>query len=387
MKDLKEIYVFHDNCTRNCIHCFCKLSGSVSPSDLEQTEKIMHSFQKRGYSVQAYVSDPRQRDAFERLIRPFGYKMLELKDTITPSYYKEILKDSVTIGLSLHGHCPEIHELICEKGNFQKTIKTLEVVKKEKLKNVRVYCVVFKKNYLFAEEICKLINSYGVSKIRFLRLMHLGRAKDLPDDMFLDKEAYIHFFEIFQEVKRKFRHKIDIDLESPGWGPYYTKVTIKVLKLMGRIIKKQFYHCQCGQIKIVIDPRTKRFFPCYGLISYNDISLGYYDESQGLIMDNPLWLQNLIEKIEEPCRSCKLLWMCGGHCRIQAIEEYYSVAKNTNIYSGHKWCPVVLGIRRPFDSEEACNILRMIPKKLFLIISDIIYDTGGKREYITSCKF
>jgi len=365
LPNLKQVFVIHDNCSRGCTHCFCKSSSDFCPSDIEQTEAVVSSLKSKGYEVHPYVTDPGKADVFEKFIKPFGYNTVEMKDSIDHDIVANIPNDgTVTVGFSLHGHNAATHEMLCGKGNFNKTIEALQLAQKQKLKNIRVYSVIYIDNYSSIEELCELLKKYSVSEVIFLRLGYGGRAQQLSDKMFLDNNAYREFFEIFKKTEVINRGKIKLSLDSATWGPYNSTVKIKILQILGLIIKKQYFTCDCGHKKVTLDPRTKKIYPCSLMIQADIGNMGYYDEERGLIINNFLWLNDLADKIGEPCKSCKLMWFCGGHCRVAVIENNHRITKKVDIYSGHSWCPVALGIRKPFRLKDLFKVLRGVLTKI-----------------------
>lgn len=369
MEKLPQVCVFHDNCKINCKHCFCKPSA---PADLDRTEKLMSRLKERGHRVHLYVTDPKNTDAFDKLVRPDEYGTLQCKDKVDPRKIGEEQLASMGISLSLHGHNAALHDAICQKGNFDRTIRALEEAKRLDLKNVRVNCVIFRQNYRYVEEIAELVSRYGVAKLYFLKLAWAGQAREMPDEMFLDKKAYTEFYRIFMRARKKVRRKITIALEPEAWGPLCSSLRIRLLLILRPFFGKRRRFCECGSAKVTVDAGTGKVYPCYGVVGFDDVCLGRFDDEKGLELDNPVWLGDLFEKIGEPCRSCGLLDYCGGHCRIRAIENLIRAGAEIDPYVGHDWCPIAMGIRVPFNATEmlrtAKDVLQVISPRLLRLL-------------------
>ncbi len=368
VNNYREILVFHNNCEQSCKHCVVKPSPAC---DLEETEKLINSLQQGPHKIRVYFSDQTQQN-IRGVIKRLGYNTIELKDKVESSHVKELAETKPVFGFSLHGHRADIHELICQKGNFHTTIHALKEAKRLHLPNVRIYSVVHGKNYRYVEDLCNLLEEYNVSTVIFLKLTCAGMARRMVSDMFLDTRSYVEFFHIFENVKKKFRGRMEVILESKLWGPKYSRLKISLIQLMGLFSRKQKFFCKGGREKITIHSKTKEVFPCYSAMGDRRFCLGYYDEDRGIIIKNSLWLKDLIEKIGEPCKSCKLLWWCGGHCRGSAISEHLRLSGEFDIYAGHSYCPVALGIIRTWDTEE----IRNFTYKLFSLLRQFFSQAG-----------
>lgn len=360
MKKYSKVYIFNDNCRNLCKHCFCK---PTPPCSLEETESLINSLEQQDYDVKVMFTDQTDPNIL-KTVKYLGYDMVELKDKIDTNFVRELEQVNTTFGISLHGHRADIHELLCRKGNFETTINALKKTKQLNLRNVRVYCVIHKKNCLYIEDLCKLAIRYGVAKIIFLRLSYGGMARNLPEDMFLDKESYVQFYHLFERVRDKYRNTIDLGLLVHHWYPKYSRLAAALIQVIELVSKKQRYFCQGGREKIAVHSKTKEIFPCIHTVTDSRLRLGYYDEDRGVVIEKSLWLKDLIEKIGEPCKSCKLLRWCGGHCRAMAINDNLLIKRKFDLYAGQTFCPVAFGITKTIDFEEVKRSLLKMKKML-----------------------
>jgi len=359
------VYIFHDNCKNLCKHCFCKPTPACS---LEETEKLIESLEQQGNNVKVMFAD-QSNPKILKTVKHLGYDIVELKDKVDPDYIMKLEKSNTTFGISLHGHRADIHELLCQKGNFEKTINALKQTMELKLRNVRIYCVLHKKNYLHIEELCRLAVNYGASRIIFLRLMYGGMAKKLPKNMFFDKESYIQCFHVFERTKNKFKGKIELDLLVHHWYPKFSKLAVSMIKLIKIFNRKQRFFCLGGRKKIAIQSKTKEIFPCVYTVTDSRWRIGHYDERKGIVIENSLWLKDLIEKIGEPCKSCEMLGWCGGHCRGVAINDQLLMTGEFDIYAGQTFCPVNMGLTKTIDSDEIKRYLLKMKRMLRCFLS------------------
>ena len=353
----KTLNIFYDNCKKNCKHCFCKPS---TVSTIQKTEQLLDSLLKKKQNVKVYITD-QSRPEIRNIIKRVEYNLVELKDEININHVNELKQPGTLFGLSLHGHKAGIHDLLCHKGNFDKTIKALEKARQNNLPNVRIYCVIHKKNYLYIEDLCDLVEKYGVKNVTFLRLSYMGFARNLPDNIFLDKQSYIHFFDIFNRVRARFENRVDISLVPQHWGP--RSRTMVIFNYLHKILKGRYkYFCAGGHDKITIHSGNKEVYPCTYLVTDSRFRMGRYDENKGILIENPIDDSRLLEKIGEPCRSCRFLRWCGGYCRGIAVNEHLRLTGEFDIYAGHEYCPIALGIKNPLDIRKTKNAVRLIWK-------------------------
>lgn len=352
--------VFHHNCSKACRHCFCQPSKIC---DLFETKQLLNELENQGYKTKVMFTDQADWDVIE-VIKKVGFDIVELKDEVDPDYIRELEAVNVTFGLSLHGHTAELHDMLCREGNFEKTMRALQQFSDLGLKNLRIYSVLHKKNYPYIDQLCEMLRHYNVDRIIFLRLIYSGNAKNLPEELFFDEEAYLEFYKRYFNVRQKFKGQFKVDLLAQHWEPKYSKIKALLLGLTKTISAKQRYFCQGGREKVAIHSKTKQIYPCCHMITENKLLLGHYDEKRGVVLENDLWLNDLIQKIGEPCKSCNLLHLCGGHCRGTAIADHLFFTGEYDIYAGHRLCPYALGISKFFDWEEFVTGLRRAVRKV-----------------------
>ncbi len=218
--DSTIIWVFHQNCDNNCLHCFLKPTEQTT--DVEVLKTAL-SLQKHGHKVRIHLADCSKPGALA-MTQEFGFrkeemKVLEFKNTL-PSLdaLDEIIREGVACGFSLHGHNDDLHGLICtEPDDFDITLNTLDRARQLNLK-VFVNSVVHRRNYRFIGELCKLLEIRGIRWLRLGKLSYSILAARNLDGFFMEREDIIAFFEIVKKLRRKYRNRLIIEPVCNSFG-------------------------------------------------------------------------------------------------------------------------------------------------------------------------
>lgn len=359
MDSRPTIWVFHDNCERSCAHCMCKPTPRCN---VNETRELIDSLQRKGYKTKLYITDPGSEEVLS-MVNLFGYTYMELKDKIDITFLSQLTVNSPELILSLHGHEAGLHELLCETGNFQLTMKAMKKAQNSNLRNLTINSVVHRRNYQYIEDLCDLVFKHGAMVVKFIKLGYAGRARKLPEDMFLDAKTCAEFFRLFERVKKTYRGRMEVIVDRRAWGQYYSKFTASLMGAVARLLNKQVFVCQAGFEKIAIHSKTKDVFPCHLGVANRHSKIGYYDERKGLVIEKSIYggnRSNLLERIGEPCNHCKILRWCGGGCRGVAIYDTYQQTGNIDIYAGQPLCPIGLGVTPIFSAEEIRRVFRRV---------------------------
>jgi len=304
----------------------------------------------KGYNTRVYFSDqsdPRLLDILKRV----SYDEIELNNRVVTDYVKELSTTNPIFGFSLHGHRADIHEILTQEGNFDVTIDAIKKARKLNLPNLRVFSVLHSRNYMYMQEMCELLQKYDFSHLQFTKLNYAGGAQELPDDLYMDQDAFVHVVKTYEKLKAKYSGTMELSL-SKMYGPTHSRLKVHFLGLITPFMKRQRRACHGGIEKIIVDAKTKKIFPCVWTTGEEWINLGYYDEEKGLVFEKKTWFEDIESKIGEPCKSCKILRYCGGYCRSAAIAETNRLTGKIDLYAGFPRCPVSLKITKFVKSHE-----------------------------------
>jgi radical SAM protein with 4Fe4S-binding SPASM domain len=309
-----------------------------------------------GYSVYPYLTDNNDVPAYNTLSKSIHGNNIQLK-----SGTQLISEELETIGFSLHGHTSEIHEQICPKGDFKQTLTTIKAAKQVQVKIAWLYCVVYSDNFYKLEEMTEFFYSLGLTKVTFIRLSRGGLANSLPDSMFITLDQFPHFYKTFARLKVKYAGKMKLIAEPHSWGPYASKLRVITLAILGKTpFRRPIPFCEGGDIKVAIDSASGNYYPCHITVN-TDLKIGTYSIDEGFTETNPFSMKSMQHKLGEPCKSCNLLWCCGGYCRMRSIYSDESFkTEQVDIYSGNHFCPLQAGHFKPLSITELRRILYLL---------------------------
>jgi len=273
--------------------------------------------------------------------------LVELRDSL-PHYMEEMPKGSV-FGFSLHGHTPELHNLIVrDKDNFDRVVETLKEAHRRGLKKMFVNHVVHKKNYKHLEEFAELMATLEVPLLRITKLVSSPSAYKNVPELLLDVDEIHATVRETNRLREKFRGRVVVAISEYGFGKLYTKKRYNFVKFLCNLSPVQMrHHCESGRKVFAVSSDNGNVFPCRFFLHADECKVGTITEDGELNLQHPNWKEefhNNLNNIEEPCASCDILKWCGGACRATAMAEHFQVHGNWNPYAGLKSCPVAAGV-------------------------------------------
>ena len=167
-------------CNLSCGHCISS-AGKKSELDTTKALKIIDILNNLGYQ-ELYITggEPLTRkDIFKILARAKKYKfkigLLTNGMLINNKNIKEIKKYISEIGISLDGSCAKINDKIRGNKSFQKIIRTIRIVKQNKIP-ITLYTTINKINIDNFDKTLKLSIKLGINNIRINEISLRGRA-------------------------------------------------------------------------------------------------------------------------------------------------------------------------------------------------------------------
>lgn len=373
------VWILHQNCTSNCPHCFWR---PVPTSTNDEIRELIDSVRSHGCTAGLQLADQHSPDALELMVETGfidqveeeGRKVIELKDSLPEQdWLEKMVEKDVTFVFSLHGHDPETHKLISHSADFSHTFAGIKEAQRRGLR-VFLNTVVHKGNCRSVVEICDLAADNGVKRIRFLRLQPSPRAMQHLSNLFMDTPDVFDFFEHFNRAREKHYGNLEIEMISPTFGPYYSRLEYLIARVLSMLKgSKQGFFCDCGSRTVCLIPKTRQIYPCRFIVADPRFAIGYWDDEKGVVIDKPTWFDGFEENIKEPCRSCKILKQCGGYCRAQAISNHYWRTGELDFHAGVHGCTVPQGVYRPLLASDYWDIF----KKIFRRIGGIIKQKNG----------
>ncbi|MBI4879657.1 MAG: SPASM domain-containing protein [Planctomycetes bacterium] len=338
-------WIVHDNCRKGCPHCFCKPADT---DDVAATEDLARDLERHGIAHRIYFTDQLDARLPERhsmvLARP-GAAEFELRSGVH------------RVGFSLHGPDRQTHELLAPPGDFDAVVSAMERIRRERQDvGVEVFTVVHAHNAARFGELADFARGLGAQTLHAGNLTFAGRARSLPDDFFLGGAEIARFLRAFPKVRRRAR-PLRLVL-GDSFGPTWSRLRRLSYRAFLRLAERRF--CACGEGQVAIKARTREVFPCRFTSTFRELSIGRFDAEQGLVLTER---GDLRESIGEPCRSCGVLDVCRGGCRMAAVADALRREGQIDPDAGFRNCPVALGATRWIDPGRDLATLAKILRR------------------------
>lgn len=204
----------------------------------------------------------------------------------------------IRIGLSLDGATPEQHGFFRPRDTFKSVVRVVKHLVEKKFA-VIVFSVLHKQNLDHVLEFLCFLKKLGVSRIRFLPLMPLGRGRAWKD-LILSKE------DVWSIAKKR------REWEKVFGAPVYFETLYEFLLLKEKRQKPS--PCLAGYYQLGINTKGE-YFPCGYMMNlslgsiYNSSILDVWQNSPVL---NALRDSTLLKGV---CANCPYRDRCRGGCR------------------------------------------------------------------------
>lgn len=310
-----------ERCNLKCIHCYQDKLCIKDELSLEETKKgldmLKKTVEKWGMECEVSITGGEpflRKDWFEicKYIEEKGFYLSILSNgtLLGPDIIKKLkqLKSIRYIQISLDGGNKETHEFIRGKGNFDKAIESIKLLKKNGFK-VATKFTVHKRNLSNLKEYLDLTKSLNVDFVSVARYIPWGNGKDILD-YFLNKEEIKGVYELVLSYAEKNKGKIEYDVRRPLWI---------LLKKEGNNVGGR---CTAGLMGLTILPNGD-ILPCrpMGIVLGNILKNTFFE----------VWyLSDILWKIRNykdwKCGKCENNFTCGGCLAISnAIHKDYFV--------------------------------------------------------------
>ena len=293
-------------CNLRCIQCFSN-SGIATERELSTKDmyKLFDEMEKNGtFFICLGGGEPfTRKDIFE--ILEYG-KNKRLAISIVSNgllLNEEMIKELNTMNLdylwiSFEG-MKENHERLRGIGTFDKTLKTLELLKKFYKGKTALRMSINKYNIDECEMLVKIGEEYNVNLIRFTPLLDFGRAKN--EDLVINGKQYIKFLKNVSQIKSQ---KVEIVYPNTPTNKFW--------------VGTNGFGCHCGKEALWID-EVGTVSPCiFWGDAYNVGNIKTDDYSE-------LWNQSLNKSVikgNKICETCKNYATCRSGCRARSLYAY-----------------------------------------------------------------
>lgn len=309
-------------CNLRCLHCYNESGVLRNLINMKEYENILNSLPNgEDTTVTLSGGEPFLHPLIWEFVKKldekeFGRKLMITNATlITPEIAKALKAHNLSIQVSLNGSCPDTHDKLCGKGNFDKTIKGLKYLLDAGLaERVLIRCMVSAFNITDVKKMIKMLAEQGIKHIDLATLTLLGRGKKNIDKMYLlpkDKKAFIRNISSDEEILRYIENGINISFpdEFTGVCPLIMdSIDGKKIPLTPRIDSSgNVYLCQ--------------------IFSGENYSIGnVYDETlseicKGDRLSHLVWFLRYGMKYMHECEKCVWQSSCGKGCLALALNN------------------------------------------------------------------
>jgi radical SAM protein with 4Fe4S-binding SPASM domain len=309
-------------CNLRCLHCYNESGVLRNLINMKEYENILNSLPNgEDTTVTLSGGEPLLHPLIWEFVKKldekeFGRKLMITNATlITPEIAKALKAHNLSIQVSLNGSCPDTHDKLCGKGNFDKTIKGLKYLLDAGLaERVLIRCMVSAFNITDVKKMIKMLAEQGIKHIDLATLTLLGRGKKNIDKMYLlpkDKKAFIRNISSDEEILRYIENGINISFpdEFTGVCPLIMdSIDGKKIPLTPRIDSSgNVYLCQ--------------------IFSGENYSIGnVYDEilseiCKGDRLSHLVWFLRYGMKYMHECEKCVWQSSCGKGCLALALNN------------------------------------------------------------------
>jgi len=300
-------------CTNQCVHCYNFWRGEY------QKPKSLSIDQSK------ILTEELSKNKIFHVVLTGGEPFLNKE--VLYSFIESLISKNITIGInsnlttvsekdakhlkqlgirsvltSLMGPNSKIHDKIAQrKGAFEETVNGIKTLKKHNVP-VNVNMVVSQKNKSYVKETARFTKSLGLKNFYSTRVSCPGNCKNFSDFSLNIKEFRKYLKDLY-EVGQEENMYVNV-LES------YPLCSIKNVNKFRNFTNRK---CLAGISSLTIGSDGK-VRPC----SHLDIKYGnIFEEGLKKIWDKMKpWREGNF--IPEFCRSCELLGLCGGGCRMEA---------------------------------------------------------------------
>lgn len=303
-----------ERCNLNCAHCYQENTITDEMSLYEMKRFVDHLAQvlfkqKMTGSISLTGGEPLilgdtlwelvdYIKSFDNLFRIF---ILTNGTLINDKIAKKFKKLNIGCQISFDGPTAEVHDIIRGKGNFNKALRGVNILKHHKT-NSSAHFVIMNSNLKYTEEMIKFCSDNSITKLTYSRIVPLGNAKN-TDSKLISPVILEKTYKNIIKTAQQFKNKVAVNTGRTLWCNIGTKIGGT---------------CPAGFSTIVLCPNGD-IYPCRRL----PIVIGNIREKTIFeIWYNSIILKKLRNrKLIEQCGVCNNLNRCSG-CRALAFAYF-----------------------------------------------------------------
>jgi len=307
-------------CQNDCVHCYAGGPHETPELSTEQWKKVIDKLSEIGVFILTFTGgEPTLREDLPDLLvyaQTVGMVtgLISNGRRLKDKAYVDVLEKSGLdfVQVTLESHKPKVHDKMTnEKGSWKETIAGIQNAVQSKI-YVSTNTTLSKNNAADFLTTIDFIKGLGVDAFGCNSLIYSGRAPDASQEFALSIED-------LNALLPKIRDKAHmIGLKFLWYTP--TQYCQFDPVQLGLGVKS----CTAAMINACVGPNGD-VYPCQS-----------YFESLGNILTTPwekIWHHPLAEKlrnrdyVEEKCRNCSQLQVCGGGCPLELQNKDHQCAQ------------------------------------------------------------
>lgn len=211
--------------------------------------------------------------------------------------------------------------------------------------DVSIFMPMFKGNLHDVRSTVDELYRRGIREIKFLRLLPVGKAKDLPNDMFLTNDEILLFLRTVNKLRHDYQGKgLRLVLFGGYFGPnFYSKNIFRYLQgedVPTSNFKSRYFCPAIGQQFVCLSVGSGQLFGCHQGMSFHEFRIGSLKKGELCIDANPFISDDLKNNLRGLCAtdSCEEQLICMGGCRMVAFSNAKRNGENDPLFAGQDFC-------------------------------------------------
>ena len=307
-------------CNLRCLHCYNESGKEKAKIDEVDLENICQSLKKAKqdhitFSGGEPFLHPKILDYINICTKQgIGVSIISNATQITQQLLEQLPRENISFQISLNGSKQEIHDALCGKGRYEKTMKGISNLKKYFPNEIQIHCVVNQYNQYDLKNIIELLREQELMEVSFSELNETGRTKKNEEKISL---THTEVCELVAQLQQ--------DEEIKKWEKEGMKITYPETSMGCPFMDEE----EIG-VASRIDPYGNVYL-CQSLEAY---SIGSIKEDilYDIIYKNEKidhairMIQKLRNEIKE-CEQCVWQVVCGRGCPATSFMKYHSLSK------------------------------------------------------------
>jgi len=211
-----------NKCNLRCRHCY-NYSGEIEPekNDLKLTRKIIQEIKEiKPFNVCLCGGEPLLKDELLTIteeLADFGIlvSMVSNGTLLTKQKARDLKQAGLSYGqVSIDGVCPETHQRLRGTDCWAQAIKATEHLLEEGICTLVAYCPT-KFNIDEVPDMIELSVSIGITSLRFMPMLPLGRTLKNAEDILPSDEDYLRLQMMIRKARQKLGNRLFIEWGDP----------------------------------------------------------------------------------------------------------------------------------------------------------------------------